>query len=41
MRIPADTTAEPLFAVVAAMQQLRSNMEELAIMRAVINRGGR
>ena len=41
MRIAVGTTAEPLFAAMAAVQQLCSNMDELAIMRAVINRGGR
>jgi hypothetical protein len=41
MRIAVGATADPLFAAMTAVQQLCSNMEELAIMRAVINRGGR
>ena len=41
MRIAVGATAYPLFAAMTAVQQLCSNMEELAIMRAVINRGGR
>jgi hypothetical protein len=41
MQIAVGPTADPLFAVMTAVQQLCSNIDEPAIMRAVINRGGR